>query len=205
MVSTSIVLSVIALLIIISIISSLRRKTVCEIVLKSFEIDESGESDRLVSITGRKKGLVAWFMTMIRIYPESGLTVYKDKLSFFNKSMSSESNASITYQAGMSHVEYDYKKSIAWLVLALLYIVGGTYMAANIEPVWVAFLIMLLGVIFIVCYFLKRTIVISVFTQGDKSYKIRFSPSVIEGKSINLEMAQKTAEIINCQIFASKN
>jgi hypothetical protein len=88
-------------------------------VLKKFSLNQVLDDGNLVTITGRKSGLLSWLLTLTGIDPEVGFVVTAKDFRFYNKSLFGEKNIVMTLR-NVSHINCEYSRPFWYLVFAVL-------------------------------------------------------------------------------------
>lgn len=102
------------------------------LVIKEMKIDE--DSDRPIHIVARKAGLIAWFLALIGVDPTIEFDVYKDRVEFFEGSLSGKMRHMIPLKA-ICNLGSGYFKPIIYVVMAILcLVIGITLGCIDISP-----------------------------------------------------------------------
>ncbi|MCM8526344.1 MAG: hypothetical protein NE327_07500 [Lentisphaeraceae bacterium] len=149
------------------------------LAVKEFTINPEGDSNGLyVRIVGRKSGLLDWFLSLIKIDSTTVFEVYKDHIKFTQANLSGRMTSVIPLSA-MSSTSSGYFKPILYLVIGI------------------PLLTVVIGLIFIIFYFLQKSLMVTAVSHGGTTAAIAFKRSVIEGIRVEAEQAEEVVEIIN--------
>jgi hypothetical protein len=169
-----------------------RRSSAQTYVIKEWFASEAPNQEGIyVSITGRKGGLMSFFMSLVGIDPTVSLVVDRENVRFKRGSWAGYS-AWVTPLNKLCSGQYGYSKPF-WSVV--LWIVIGTVL---LLPSFGVSLILILGAI--AYYFLNKTLVLGLtFVGGANVYSgdaLAFKRSVIEGKNIDEFATERIVAII---------
>lgn len=169
-----------------------RRSSSQTYVIKEWFASETPNQEEIyVRITGRKGGLMSFFMSLVGIDPTVSLVVDSENVRFKRGSWTGYS-AWVTPLDKLCSGQYGYSKPF-WSVV--LWIVIGV---ALLLPSFGLSLILILGAI--VYYFLNKTLVLGLtFIGGANVYSgdaLAFKRSVIEGKNIDEFATERIVAII---------
>ncbi len=169
------------------------------LVLKEFTINENATTEAQVHIVARKAGIAAWFLTLMGIDVTTIFDVYSNRIEFSSGSLSGKLCNVIPLSA-LSVGRTGYTKPILLLVLAALCFIAGIFLGINRGPEgFVAGA--LFALLFFVCYFLKKTLLIAVVSHSSFVAGFAFKRSVIEGVKVDYEQAMQVISIINRNII----
>lgn len=146
------------------------------LVVKEVEIKDVGP--RYVHIVARRAGIVAFLLSLLGIDSTTVFDVYEDRLEFIEGSLSGRLTTCMPLSS-VSVATSGFVKPFMWLVLGVILL-----------P---AFCI---GIIPIIGYFLSKSLVVSVDSNGCSSITICLKRSVIEGVKIEEQTAFQIVERI---------
>lgn len=149
------------------------------LVVREFHIDITGQSGTYVRIVGRKAGVIAWLLARCGVDTTTVFEVHKDHILFTQSNLSG-TVTTVTPLTSISTTSSGFFKPILYLVLGI--------------PLLAAFG---LGLIFIIYYFLHKSLMVTVEAHSGGVAAIAFKSSVIEGVKVDKESAEQVAEIIN--------
>lgn len=171
------------------------------LVLRKFKIDETPSADAPVDIVGRAQGIIAWLLTVMGFDAETSLKTTSKEISFKNSSLFGQTNQVVPLPM-VSSTHCGYTMSMRYLIVGVLFVVGGIYSSMGYNSNgWEVFGLLLIGAAFLVAYWLSKKIVISVETSGGMVLGLSFKRSVIENVSIDLEQALKAIQIVNQKVI----
>ena len=169
-----------------------RRSSSQTYVIKEWFVSETPNQDGIyVRITGRKGGLMSFFMSLVGIDPTVSLVVDRANVRFKRGSWTGYS-AWVTPLDKLCSGLYGYSKpfwsTVLWIIIGV----------ALLLPSFGLSLILILGVI--AYYFLNKTLVLGLtFVGGGNVYSgdaLAFKRSVIEGKNIDEFATERIVAII---------
>ena len=145
------------------------------LVLTKFQMSESEDSDELLSIAGRKSGLIGWLLTKIGLDAETTIRVTKKELLMKSSSLAGESYSIMTLKnISSSHCGF-YKPITLFIFAVILVLFGLILMLSNL--IGTGIFIMILGAICYAIYYFNKKIRIMVQTKGGGVFGMCFSPS----------------------------
>ena len=176
------------------------------LVLKEFQIDTNGP--RYVHISARRAGLTAFLLTAMGIDVTTSLDVYNNRVEFLQGSLSGNIQTTMP-MSSLSIATTGYTKPILSFVLGILGLLAGVILmivgaaSHNAAPaIGIGILLLVIGLIFIIKYYLNKTLLISVVSNSSWSADICFKRSVIEGVKVDYAQAQAVFQIINQLLLA---
>jgi hypothetical protein len=161
------------------------------LVLKEFRLDEN--EDEFLKIVGRTSGILSWVLSLCGIAPVTSLECNRKAIKFEEAAIRYGKKAVSILLVAVTGVSSGVNKPFGLLVLGIVFILGGI-IAAIFLPRYAAggakagafFIGLIIGVIFLVVYSLKKTMFFSIYNGGDKPIAtICMKKSVIEGQSID--------------------
>ena len=175
------------------------------LVLRRFQIDESGMSGANVLIEARQAGLVSFLLTLIGLDPNSTLKVTRGSISFKNSSVFGSSQVS-TPLPNIGAFVGGYKKPFIALLLSIFFFGSGAgmFLYSLIEGEgflhWILFFFSL---VFLLVYYLNKVMFIGFETSGGGTYGFAFKASVLEGVSVNINRVESTIDYVNSLISSA--
>ena len=192
------------LVIIIPAIAKGRNRGGAALVLKEFKLDDNEEE--FLKIVGRASGLLAWIFSLIGIDPITSLCCNKKALKFEEAAIQNGKNTLNVPLAAISGVCSGINKPFELLVLGFIFVFGGIIGAIASRSFAVFFLGLIIGAVFIVFYYLKKTMSFGVYCGGDKPIAtICLKKSIIEGQNIDESKYELAANallqaVLNCKM-----
>ena len=154
------------------------------LVLKEFKLNEN--EDEFLKISGRASGFFAWLFSLLGIDPVTSLTCDKKSIKFEEAAIQYGKNTLNIPLAAVSRVVSGLNKPFALLVLGIILIFWGIIGAVIAGSLGVFILGVITGVVFLIFYKLKKTIIFGIYTGGDKPIAaICMKKSIIEGQDID--------------------
>lgn len=155
------------------------------LALKEKEVNPDGPC--YVRLVGRKSGLIDWLLTVCGVNTTTTLEVYADRIEYSYGSLSGNVLEVIPLSK-VSNLLCGRFKPVILLVLAVI-----SFFAAFVTYG----LSLILTVIFVVYYFLKKTTLISIIPNSASATAVAFKRSLIENKNISEEEAQQIIKMIS--------
>lgn len=157
-------------------------------VIKNWSINpEAPPGHPLVHVQGRAPGVISWFLNLIGIAPTVEMRLTHETVEFAQGSMFGQMRRTVplTQVASITH---GYVKPLGLLVLGLVTL-----------PMFG------IGLIFIIMYFLKKSLSLVVGDTGAGFAGMQFQRSVIEGRSIDEASAAHVAGLIDYYAAAARS
>lgn len=154
------------------------------LALKEKQINNEGPC--YVHLAGRKSGLIDWILNLFGIDTTTKLDVYADHIEFSYHSISGHVLEIIPFTK-VSNLNCGQLKPTILFFMAMI-------AACAAYPTYGLSLI--LSIIFIIYYFLKKTVFISIIPDSASVTSIAFKRSVIENKNLSEEEAKQIIDII---------
>ena len=175
------------------------------LVLRRFQIDESGMSGANVLIEARQAGLVSFLLTLIGLDPNSTLKVTRGSISFRTSSVFGSSQVS-TPLPNIGAFVGGYKKPFLALLLFVMCFSFAIvlFILSLIEGEGFAhWLLLVLSLIFLVFYYLNKVMFIGFETSGGGTHGFAFKASILEGVSVNISRVEATIDYVNSLISSA--
>lgn len=151
------------------------------LVVKEIKINEEGP--HYVHIVARQAGVLAFLLSIIGIDSTTVFDVYEDRLEFIEGSLSGRMNTCMPLSA-VSIATSGFVKPFIWLLFGI------------------PLCFVCVGIPMVIGYFLSKSLIVSVDSNGSQSITICLKRSVIEGVEINEETAYKIVQIIKNRTLA---
>ena len=149
------------------------------LVVKEIKINEAGP--HYVHIVARNAGLLAFILSVVGIDSTTVFDVYEDRLEFVEGSLSGRMTTCMPLSS-VSIATAGFVKPFLWLILGAILTV--TCVGA------------IIGIPMLIGYFLSKSLVVCVDSNGSSSIAIFLKRSVIEGVEVKEETAFKIVHII---------
>jgi len=181
------------------------------LVLKAWKVKNQpvDNENNYVVISGRKSGLISWFLSLVGIDPTTTIKVGLERIEFHASSLSGINNRMIPLR-GVCSTYYGYHKPwkkaigifvlLAWLLSAVSVMI--TMERSNGHFSFSALLISLvisLGIA-LIYYFLNRTLTLGFVENSGVISGIQFKRSIIECLDVDEDQARMACEIIQAII-----
>lgn len=177
------------------------------LVVKKWKIDTSpiDEDNNYFKMEARQAGIIGWLLALFGIDPTTTISLSPDRLDFYSTSLSGKMKT-VTHISDLGGVTYAYKKPLWQSVgLFLLIALGGTAIANEIDSIVLAITSTLAALAVSLLYFyIKKQLVMIFHAVGGLGAAIVFSPSVIEGQSIDGDSGENVIELTLAFIQTAK-
>lgn len=171
------------------------------LVLRRFQIDETGTSGANVWVEARQPGLVSFLLTVVGLDPNSSLRVTRGSISFQNSSVFGMNQVS-TPLANIGAFVGGYKKPFWALVFSLLMFLFGLIFGAEYGATVFMFFIFM-ALVGLVYYYLQKTMFMGFETSGGGTYGFAFKASVLEGVGVDIKRVESTIAYVNSLISSA--
>ncbi len=172
------------------------------LVLRRFQIDETGVSGANVWIEARQPGIVSFLLTMVGLDPNSSLRVTRGSISFQNSSVFGMNQVS-TPLANIGAFVGGYKKPFWALVFSGLMMLFGLSLALTEDGGILFGLFAILALIGLIYYYLQKTMFMGFETSGGGTYGFAFKASVLEGVGVDINRVEGTIAYVNSLISSA--
>ena len=186
-------------------------------VIKSWRAsDRPDAQNNFVSITGRRKGLTSWLLSVFGIDPTVSITVSENRIEFAEGSLSGNVRRLIPF-SGVCSTLYGYHKPwkkalLVWLLLTPLLPFGFSLLGQSVHelhavsdptsPLPIILSQLLTVIITGIYYFLNITLTLGFVENSGIINLIEFKRSVIENKEINEAQVGYVCQVIQYLIEA---
>ena len=171
-------------------------------VLRRFQIDETGTSGANVWIEARQPGLVSFLLTLVGLDPNSSLRVTRGSISFRNSSVFGMNQVS-TPLANVGAFVGGYKKPFWALVFSGLMVLIGLSLAFTEDGGMLFGFFSFLAIVGLVYYYLQKTMFMGFETSGGGTYGFAFKASVLEGVGVDIKRVESTIAFVNTLISSA--
>jgi hypothetical protein len=172
------------------------KKTEPTLVLKKFQVDKSIAAARNIEIHGRTPGLMSWILTLLRVDNETSLVVNKSGVDYKTSSFFGERTVCVPI-AKISSTSCGFRKPMQYLILAAIFFLSGSYVLLNDYSLGIFSVNAIIGGLFLLSYFLKKSIFISIQSSGAINVGMKFKRSIIENVDVNVQKAREAIHILN--------
>ncbi|MCH1537072.1 MAG: hypothetical protein L7S48_01500, partial [Candidatus Poseidonia sp.] len=175
------------------------------LVLRRFQIDETGTSGANVWIEARQSGIINFLLTIVGLDPNSSLKVTRGSISFRNSSVFGSSQVS-TPLANIGAFVGGYKKPFLALVSAVLFFLTGfasLAAAGDDGGIMIFFFFAFLSLVCLIYYYLRKTMFMGFETSGGGTYGFAFQASVLEGVGVDIKRVESTIAYVNSLISSA--
>ncbi len=154
------------------------------LVIKEAEINENGPL--YVKIKGRKSGLLAWFLTLLKIDVTTTFEVYENRIEFSEGSLSGRIKEMIPLSM-VCNLGTGYLKPVIWMVLAIIFLLLA------IPTFGITLIFTLLFGFF---YFYRKSMLLYAVPNSGSGAIIIFKRSLIENVNLTEEDAYRIIDLI---------
>jgi hypothetical protein len=169
------------------------------LVLREYRRAESPSDGLFLRIVGRRKGFLAWLMTLLRMDLETQLEVRGDSFSLRSSSLFGVvQHFAPLLSVASSHCGY--VRPLGWLFLAVAVVLSGGMGSWAAEDATFFVVSVIIGLVFALIYWLSRKLALWVITEGAVALGMVFKPSVIELVSVDFEEAKNAIALLNRKI-----
>jgi len=152
-----------------------------------------------IRLVGRRSGLISFLLTLLGIDTTTTFEVYDDRIEYTRFSLSGKTQELIPL-AKVSNLLGGYFKPVMLLFFSFLSLVLGVIawgaLKEDLGNLPVIFGILLFAV-FMIGYFLKKSIVVGVVPNSASPVTVAFRRSVIENKNLSEAEARQILDILN--------
>jgi hypothetical protein len=175
------------------------------LVLKKFHLSASETDEPIVEIQGRQSGLIGFFLSILKLDDTTSLTCYKDRIEYKSSSLWGEQSLTIP-AAAVTGICGGFKKPLGWLIAAAFLFFMGIISSVSIKEGGgiILVLALVISLVFIIIYFIKKEMNIGVQNGGDKTYGMTFNRSIIENIDVDSDKVTKAIQTINSVVLRSK-
>lgn len=178
------------------------------LVLRRYQIDESGASGANVWIEARQGGFFNFLLTLVGLDPNSSLTVSRGSIAFRTSSVFGSTQVS-TPLTNIGAFIGGYKKPFFALVFGIFFIFFGVigtlagvlFSIDDAKIVGIIFLV--LGGACLLYYYLQKTMYVGFETNGGGVHGFAFKASLIEGVNVNIQRVLSTIDYVNSLISSA--
>ena len=165
------------------------------LVLSKFYVNENDPNEIFVSISGRGEGIIAWLLTVLKIYGETTFELNDDCISMNYLSMQGNINHIIPLTC-VSSSYCGYTQSIIALILGIFFSIIGFFMLMINSIRLQGLFSLFFGVILLIAFFFSKRLFITVETRGGLTPGIKFKRSIIGNVPVDFNKAKSVVEII---------
>ncbi len=167
------------------------------LVLQKFSLAVTSQAvpQPTVEIVGRMHGIVAFVLTLMGFSPITRFTIAGPEIRCQSSSLFGQRSQFIPLRC-VTTMAAGVHKPISMLIWALVVVVMGSYMSYGAGS-WLYFAVaQMLGIVFVVMYFITKKFFIEIYAQGGPPISLLFKPNVLEGVPIDVEQALEVVDVI---------
>jgi len=171
------------------------------LVVKEWKVDPGAEVP--VRIRGRKAGVVAWLLSLLKFDTTTTFELHANHVSLAEGSLAGQIRE-IVPLTGACNIGTGYLKPFGYITAA-----AGCFLWALISMFndgasgWAVVWPLILAIGFIIMYFLNKCMILYVVPVSSSPIQIAFKRSVIEGVNVDEDSARKVIGIIVDAILGS--
>jgi hypothetical protein len=170
------------------------------LVLKEFRLNEN--EDEFLKIVGRSSGILSWILSLCGIDPITSLSCNKQSIKFETSAIRYGKKTINIPLVAVTGVSSGINKPFGLLILGIIFILGGIIGALSIHSIGFFIFGLIIGVISLILYSLKKNMLFSIYNGGDKPIAtICMKKSIIEGQSIDELKYESAANALNKAVF----
>lgn len=180
------------------------------LVLRRFNLNESAPDGIAVDIEGRASGLISWLLTILGLDAITTLKVTDKDLSFRSSSLLGQTHQ-VAPLPNISSTHCGYSKPIGYLVIGILIALAGIvagFAQHGGGPAggsgMAGLPLIVIGLVFIIAYFLSKKLTISIETSGGMVMGLTFKRSVIENVKVDIQKALSAIQLINRKVVEAQ-
>ena len=168
-------------------------------ILKTFQLDHTGETGAHLFIEARKPGIIAFFLNLAGLDPTAQLKVTKGAVSFRSTSMSGmiETSTALTQ---IGSFQGGYSKPIAYLFLGGFFLIAGISMDIAMDMLVLTWFGLIFALASVVLYVLKKFLTFGFETSGGAFYGLSFKRGVLNNVSVDITQVERALQLVNTLI-----
>jgi len=168
------------------------------LVLKRFDTAPS-DPRTLLSLVGRPRGIVGWFLSNIGLDITTTLSINRDFVYVNQYSLSGRFRQTAPVH-NIASTRCGYSMNLFLLILTWLAALGGLVAAAASREIWPLVIGMLLALLMGVGFVLSKCLMIAFETNGGAVLGIRFKRGVVENVPVSIEQLNEVIALFNEQM-----
>ena len=180
------------------------RKSRSFLVLRQFELRDNPRRPELpvVEIIGRHAGIIAFILSILRLANQSTFRVNSSCVEFESSSLFGQTKKFIPLSC-VASMTGGIHKPLGYLIAAVVVFFLGIVGSLAFRSVIPLALMIIMAAVFVIGYFISKSILLEVTSNAGIEISIQFLPGVIEGKLIDSEKALATTNVI-CDLILMK-
>jgi hypothetical protein len=173
------------------------------LVLKKFEVNPDAET--FLEISGREAGILSFFLSLIGLDPITSFVANRESVKYETVSVKKGKSSIMVPNTAITAVVTGYRKPFELLISAAVILVLGITLSIGTESGLVAVAGVIVAVICVVLYILKKFLFFGFYNGGDHPIAaMSVKRSVIENMSLDLEKFEDAAILLNKVILETK-
>jgi ribosomal protein L40E len=172
-----------------------RKTNSTSLVLTKFYVNENDPNKVFVSISGRGEGVIAWLLTVLKIYGETTFELNDECIAMNYLSMQGNINHIIPLTC-VSSSYCGYSQSIMAFIVGIFFSIIGFFMLIISSIRVEGFSLFIIGIILIISFFFSKRLFITVETKGGMTPGIKFKRSIIGNVPVDFNKAKSVVAII---------
>ena len=171
-------------------------------ILKTFQIDQTGQTGAHLYIEARQPGLIAFILNIIGLDPTAQLKVTRGAVSFRSTSLSGMTETS-TALTQIGSFQGGYSKPIKLLFGALFFMVVGLIVGISFEEMTFFTIGLVVAAICVIAYALQKNLSFGFETSGGAYYGMAFKRGVLNNVSVDIKQVEIALQLVNTLIGAA--
>jgi hypothetical protein len=171
------------------------------LVLRTFNINTSGNGQPCLEISGRPSGIIAWLLTIMNLSAETHMVVTDRFFSIKGASLMGEFNNFVPLPH-VSSTHCGFSKPIGYIIAGFAVAIFGVISGLNQRdgtPLIAGGLIV--GLIFLVAYFFSRKLIIGIRTAGGLPFELMFKPGVLGSVRVDIDSVRQAITLLNDKVL----
>ena len=171
-------------------------------ILKTFQIDQTGQTGAHLYIEARQPGLIAFILNIIGLDPTAQLKVTRGAVSFRSTSLSGMTETS-TALTQIGSFQGGYSKPIELLFGALFFMIVGLIVGISFEEMTFFTIGLVIAGICVIAYALQKNLSFGFETSGGAYYGMAFKRGVLNNVSVDIKQVEIALQLVNTLIGAA--
>ena len=168
------------------------------LVLKRFDTAPS-DPRMLLSLEGRPRGIVGWFLSSIGLDITTTLSIHRDFVYVNQSSLSGRIRQTAPVH-NIASTRCGYSMNLFLLILTWLAALGGLVAAAASRAIWPLVAGLLLALLMGLGFVLSKCLMIAFETNGGAVLGVRFRRGVVENVPVSIEQLNEVIALFNEQM-----
>lgn len=164
------------------------------LVVKEWKVDPKAQVP--VCIKGRKAGLIAWFLSLLKLDTTTTFELHANHVSLAEGSLAGQLREVVPL-SGACNVGTGYLKPFAYILAAISCFFWAIVSMFNDDAsAWSVVCQLLIAVGSVIAYFLNKCMILYVRPVSSSPIQIAFKRSIIEGVNVDEESSRKVVNLV---------